>query len=265
MKTKLKFFQQLLLVSIIAALVSCGDDNEDPTVDCSASDLIVTIASSTESSCSGGGSITVSATGGIGSVEFSSDGTNFQSSTTFEDLSNGSYTITARDVNGCTATVAATVTGDVGDVSFTTEVENSDCGTSGSITVTASGGDSNYQYRIDGGAFGSSNVFSGLAQGSYTLTVQDGNTCDDIGIVTVQSGISLANDIMPIIENNCAVTGCHADNQSPILSTASAIMNSASRIKARTQAGTMPPGSRSITQQEIALIACWVDDGGLDN
>src|SRR4030095_8568989 len=45
--------------------------------------------------------------------------------------------------------------------------------TAGSITVTATGGILPYSYSIDGGAFQSSNVFTGLTQGAKTVTIKD--------------------------------------------------------------------------------------------
>lgn len=49
------------------------------------------------------------------------------------------------------------------------------CGMSdGMITVTALGGDGNFTYSIDGGAFQASPIFNNLSVGSYTITVQDG-------------------------------------------------------------------------------------------
>lgn len=45
---------------------------------------------------------TVSASGGTGPYEYSSDGSTFQSSGTFTDLEPGSYTFRVRDANGCT-------------------------------------------------------------------------------------------------------------------------------------------------------------------
>jgi len=51
-------------------------------------------------------------------------------------------------------------------------------GTDGIITVTASGGTAPYTYQLGTGGFVGTNVFTGLAAGTYTLTVKDadGNT-----------------------------------------------------------------------------------------
>ncbi len=50
-------------------------------------------------------SITATAAGGTAPYEYSIDGTNYQSGATFSSLSNGNYTITVRDANGCTASL----------------------------------------------------------------------------------------------------------------------------------------------------------------
>jgi hypothetical protein len=47
----------------------------------------------------------------------------------------------------------------------------------GVVEASASGGGSSYQYRINGGDWQSSGVFTGIAQGDYTVEVTDGNGC----------------------------------------------------------------------------------------
>src|SRR5204862_3836685 len=71
----------------------------------------VATATLTHSNCFGGtGTITAGANGGTGVYTFSKDGTTFQASATFNGLTAGIYTITAKDGNGCTGTAQATVT-----------------------------------------------------------------------------------------------------------------------------------------------------------
>ncbi len=59
---------------------------------------------------------------------------------------------------------------------LTSTVTKASCGlTDGSITVTVNRGTAPYQYSIDGLNFQSSNAFTGLATGYYTVTVKDAN------------------------------------------------------------------------------------------
>jgi len=68
-------------------------------------DLTVTNTQVTNGSCTGAadGSIIVTATGGKPSLLYSSNGTTFQPSNTF-NIAPGTYTITVKDANGCTTT-----------------------------------------------------------------------------------------------------------------------------------------------------------------
>lgn len=80
--------------------------------------------------------------------------------------------------------------------------------------------------------------------------------CDD--------SITLSQNIQPIVEQNCAIAGCHLDSQAPLFTDSDDIIANANRIKARTSAGTMPP-SGAISSTLVSEIACWVDNGAIDN
>jgi hypothetical protein len=86
--------------------------------------------------------------------------------------------------------------------------------------------------------------------------------------VTIPQGItgtSWSNDILPIMEKNCAITGCHnGTSRSNNFSQYASAKSFAKTIKSKTQDRTMPFDG-SLTQQQIDLIACWVDDGALQN
>ncbi|MCX8489943.1 MAG: 2-polyprenyl-6-methoxyphenol hydroxylase, partial [Cyclobacteriaceae bacterium] len=73
------------------------------------------------------------------------------------------------------------------------------------------------------------------------------------------------SQIKPIIDTNCAISGCHVSGGIRTdLSQLSVIQSSASSIKTRTGNKSMPIG-RTLTQAQIDQIACWVDDGALNN
>ena len=78
------------------------------------------------------------------------------------------------------------------------------------------------------------------------------------------SEVTYSMNIAQIIETNCAISGCHAGTISPDFREFSTIQARAGRIRVRTQNRTMPKNG-SLTQEEIDLIACWVDAGAPDN
>lgn len=134
---------------------------------------ITTNASVTNVLCNGesDGSITVTPTGGTGTFEYSIDGTNFQTSSTFTNLSAGNYSVIVRDANACTASVNATIS-EPSALSVSASLTDDN-----TINASATGGTAPYQYSIDGTNFQSSATFSGLTNGQYTITVLDSNGC----------------------------------------------------------------------------------------
>jgi hypothetical protein len=139
-------------------------------------------ADRTNPSCNGSSDGTITITnlsGGAGSYAYSMNGTTFQDSPVFANLSAGTYTITVRDKNttSCTATVQVSLVDPV-VLSATANSMSPSCGVNnGSITVTASGGTGPYTYAINNGNFSGSSTFSNLAAGSYDIIVRDANGC----------------------------------------------------------------------------------------
>ena len=119
-------------------------------------------------------SISLTATGGTAPYTYSIDGFSFGSTSTFNNLANGNYTLTVKDANGCTATTTARV--EVNDLTITLRVAapvNCAGNTDGAIAATVSGGRPPYSYSLNGGPSQNSAVFTGLGAGTYTITVMD--------------------------------------------------------------------------------------------
>lgn len=135
--------------------------------------------------------------GGIGVPTYSINGINFQSGRVFSGLSQGTYTVTVRDAAGCTATTTATVTEPnpllaTATVTFLSCFESND----GSITVTVSGGNKNYQYQLSGsGIWQSSNTFYNLPAGNYTVLVRDSKDCSASVSVSIVQPTTIAASI----------------------------------------------------------------------
>ena len=137
----------------------------------------------------------------------------------------------------------------------------------GEITASASGGAGPYMFSIDGSNFQSDGTFTDVSAGSYTVTVKDANDCTDAESSTVAEvkEVFYANQIRPILDNNCQTSNCHGDNQNiPTFATYDDVKARADRIKARTTAMTMPP-SGPLSDGDINLIADWVDQGAPNN
>ncbi|PYK43005.1 MAG: hypothetical protein DME53_13670 [Verrucomicrobia bacterium] len=156
------------------------------------------ISAQTNVACFGSstGSVTVAGSGGTAPYTYSIDGINFGNSGTFSNLAAGSYTITVKDANGCTTTQPVTIIQPASGLTASALATNPACSTgTGSITVTASGGTGALSYSIDGTNFQASNVFSGLASGSYTITVKDANGCTTTtdAIVTIPTAVTASS------------------------------------------------------------------------
>jgi|GEM_PF-4267034 len=127
------------------------------------------------------GSISVTASGGTEPYEYSIDGgVTFQSSGDFVNVAGGMYTVVVRDAEGCMGTEQAEVESCNLMLSAATTNSTGPDSTDGSIVVTATNGTPPYLYSIDGGSsFQSSNVFTELLGGSYTILVRDNAGCEN--------------------------------------------------------------------------------------
>lgn len=134
----------------------------------------------TDATCTGvdDGTASVSASGGSGTLEYSLDGGDYQTSSSFASIAPGDHTITIRDASLCTVDVDFTI-GVGADITAISNVQDANCNgeSNGSITITPSGGALPYSYSLDGGAAQSSSVFSDLGAGTYEVTVLDDNGC----------------------------------------------------------------------------------------
>jgi mono/diheme cytochrome c family protein len=156
-----------------------------------------------------------------------------------------------------------------GGPTLTAATTNASCGNNdGSMQITATGGKQPYQYSMDGNTFGTSASFASLAAGNYTITVKDANNCTSTASASIavnQGSISYDAAIKNIIATNCAVSGCHvAGTGRANFTNLSTIQATAAQIKTRTGNRSMPVG-RTLTDEQIQQIACWVDSGAPNN
>jgi hypothetical protein len=153
---------------------------------------IAATAVSTDISCFGlsNGSIDVSVSGGVGSYTYAwSNGATTQDVT---GLGVGSYNVTIRDANNCTATLARSITQPAAALTASITATNVSCnsGANGAIDVTTGGGTSPYTYSWNGGA--TTEDRSGLTAGTYTVTITDAKGCTFTGTRAVSQPMALS-------------------------------------------------------------------------
>ena len=147
--------------------------------------LILTTGITTDYDCTSGAA-TISVTnvnGGTGPFEYSIDGVNFDGTTAFTGLLDGTYTITVRDANLCIATSTQVIDplNEPTDLSFTQTAPTCPAIVS-DVTVNVTDGNGPFTYEIIAPAISATNnlnnnVFAGLAPGTYTFRVTDDKGC----------------------------------------------------------------------------------------
>lgn len=125
------------------------------------------------------GSFTVSYSGETSGLVFSLDGgTTTQTSPTFSNLAPGTYNLYMTDDANCVVTYEVVILGGNGPVLTVTETDVTCGNNDGQLVIQASGGVSPYEYSIDNGTtVQSSNTFTGLGTGTYSILVTDDNGC----------------------------------------------------------------------------------------
>lgn len=189
--------------------------------------------------------VTVTATGGTAPYNYSIEGSTYQSTATFGNLSAGTYTFMARDNNGIERTSNTVQILDPDRIIINVSLD------SNNVTIVASGGTNNFSYSVDGNNYQNSNVFNNLDNDDYTIYVKDENDC-------------IETDEFTILVNRLEVS-----SQVEQLITCATIANG--KVKVQAQGGTppytysvngtgfqtddtfdnLPPGTYTFTVQEI--------------
>ncbi|MDX2429689.1 MAG: gliding motility-associated C-terminal domain-containing protein [Bacteroides sp.] len=153
------------------------------------------------------GSILISATGGFGPKTYLLNGSISNTTGNFQNLPGGAYTINISDLNACTLDTSVVILAPppiVVDNIILTDVTGCFGETNGVVSVAGSGGTGSITYSLNGSPFQSPGTFSGLAAGSFTITIKDDNDCslDTIVSLLQPEPIVIASEIVTPI--SCA-------------------------------------------------------------
>jgi hypothetical protein len=159
-------------------------------------------------SCYGGGngSATLIATGGNGATysgyEYAIDNGAYQASATLEGIYAGAHSFRVKDARGCVVSKNITFT-QTTDKLLPQLIEKKDVVCYGDATAilefAGKGGLPPYQYSLNDAAFQDHGRFTGLAAGTYIVTIKDKNNCDNAATTDIVS-------INPAIQINTTTT-----------------------------------------------------------
>jgi hypothetical protein len=135
--------------------------------------------------CTDGGQIEVSGQAGTPPYEYQLDGGAWQSGGLFTDLPAGPHALTIRDAAGCTHDASYSVPPSVAVLDSLVELVDESCTAPGRLTVVGTIGTPPFEFQLDGGAWQPSGQFTGLAPGTYQVTVRDAVGCLHASLYTV--------------------------------------------------------------------------------
>jgi len=172
----------------------------------------------TNTTCSNSnGAINLTVTGGAPAYTYL--WSNGATSQDLQGLAAGTYCVTVTDANGCTATTCATVNQGSAPSATIANVTTTPCGqSSGSITIDVLNGTGPYNYNWNNGtATGSGTsqtepfTITGLAAGTYVITVTDASNCLPVIVLTTTITCTSGCPMTAVASMICA-PGCSQAN-----------------------------------------------------
>ena len=152
------------------------------------SQVVLAITQTLEPTCTGNGedgSITVSTTGGTADYTYAWSHDPALTTTTADNLTGGTYTITVTDANSCTATNTATLQ-NINPPTITATTTDASCeGADGTATAEVTNGTMPYTFLWNDPNAQATDIATGLDAGDYTITVTDDNGCTTTATATV--------------------------------------------------------------------------------
>ncbi|MEL7220236.1 MAG: hypothetical protein AAGJ93_02890, partial [Bacteroidota bacterium] len=152
------------------------------------------------------GSISATVDGGVAPYIYS--WSNGATTASIDNLEAGNYQLTVTDNTGCITTISSQIGGDAPEINpFIPTIINLPCNgnTDGNIDLIVSGGVPPYAYSWSTGA--TTEDLTGLAAGTYTVTVTGENSCTTVETFTIEEPTLLFVDTNASIVTNASCDG----------------------------------------------------------
>ncbi|MEL6986255.1 MAG: gliding motility-associated C-terminal domain-containing protein [Bacteroidota bacterium] len=153
--------------------------------------MIAEINATEPSSCDmNDGTIEIDVNGGIGQIEYSLDGINYQTDNVLDQIGFGTFNVFIRDANECT--IIRTITFSNLSLNLNGIVPAVCEAANGQVDFSINNGEEPIMYSIDGGPQQASGIFTGLTQGPHTISAIDNRNCSiDTTIIIPQSNCNV--------------------------------------------------------------------------
>ena len=200
--------------------------------------------STTSTSCTGGATGSANAVVNGGTSPFSYAWSNSNTTASITGVAAGSYTVTITDHSGCSGTASAVVTAGI-PLNINTVASDLKCfnDVNGAASVNVATGTSPYQYAWNNGL--TTDTITGLAAGSYYVTVTDAHNCQAIDsvILTQPNAITIFISATQITCTGLTNGGAsvHATGGTPLFSYLWSTGSTSTAI------GNLAPGSYALT------------------
>lgn len=191
-------FLTFFLVGLALLATSASFAQETPC-----SSLSVEFELSTAISCFNGadGVITATASGGTAPYQYTWD--TGETGSTLSDVSHGLYSITVIDAEQC-LTTAGFFAAEPGPSEVEVTTVATTCGEStGTISVEVLSDDGPHQFGLNSAPLQAQTTFTGLAEGVYSVQVENGNGCQTTVYGSVNDASSEAVETTTTAQNGC--------------------------------------------------------------
>ncbi len=151
-------------------------------------------------------SIILEASGGTATYEYSIDGINYQLSPVFDNLDEGTYTISVLDANACFEGLEVTIDAPEELIGEIIVQEDAGCAgaAEGSMILSANGGAGSYVFTYDTQtANGDTVAFSNLPAGTHIVTITDANDCNSELTVEILENAAIELETTAIEDISC--------------------------------------------------------------
>ena len=181
-----------------------------------------------------------------------------ETNTTITSLNPGNYNFTVTDANGCTSTASTDIVIDEVPGAPASPAQTTDCSLgSGNATVTViNPTGTGLEYSLDGGTYQTAPGFSGVADGSHTITVRNASGCTTAGNpFTVSCGCAAAPAL------NLGTSAGSTCGANPVNVTGNTFSNATTVTITSSGAGSVTPASATSSPFSFSYTPAAGDEG----